>query len=504
MSITLAHLVEKSARLYPENPAVTCDGHRLNWAELWARIQALGGGLDGLGLARGSRVGFLGLNSAECYECYHGPSLAGLTLVALNFRLSEAELHECLLDCAPEVLVVDKTHEALARGAAAGTAVQHILVTGLGGGYETLIARGDQPKCAPTAGDDTVVIYYTGGTTGRSKGVELSHNNVFANAAGSCANYDFKPFENHLIIGPLFHTAAGSRAYTCPMLHAHLIMTPKFDIEECLALIETEQVQVVQFVPTMIQRILDHPAFERYDLSSLRQLTVGASPTPLDVWQRIFATFPKLNILNGYGATETGPLISALGTHQREFSMEKLGSAGPAVPHAEVVIRDENGAGLPSGEIGEVTVRGPNVMTGYLNRPEETAEAIRDSWYHTGDAGYLDEDACLWIVGRIKDMIISGGENIYPIEIENHLSQHPDVAEVAVIGVPDADWGERVQAIVILREGGQADEAVLIAYCREALAHYKCPRGVTFRTEPLPLSTANKVLKTALRAEYGG
>ncbi len=502
MSVTLANYVEKSARLYTNDPAVSCDGRTLTWGELWERIKALAGGFQAMGLPRGARVGYLGLNSECFYESYHAPSLAGLELAALNYRLSEAELHDCLKDCTPTLLICDPAHEALGRAAAQGTSVEHILVTGAGGGYEALIGQGHAPSGPPTADNDTLIIYYTGGTTGRSKGVELSHINVQANVFGSMNSYDFKPFETHLAIGPLFHTAAGARIFACPVLHSHLILMSKFDVVECLRLIQDGGVNVVQFVPTMIQRILDHPQFGEFDLSSLRQLTVGASPTPLDVFERLFETFPYVNLLNGYGATEAGPLISALGTHQPEFSPSKIGSAGPSVPHAEIAIRAPDGTELPRGEIGEITVRGPNIMKGYLNRPEETAAVLKDGWYYSGDAGYLDADAVLWISGRIKDMIISGGENIYPIEIENLMSQHPSISEVAIIGLPDPDWGERVEAIVILREGAEASEAELIAYCRESLAHYKCPRSVTFRDTPMPLSTANKILKIELRREY--
>jgi len=502
MSVTLAHYVEKSARLYANDPAVSCDGRTFTWGELWVRIKALAGGLQAMGLGRGTRIGYLGLNSECFFESYHAPSLVGMELVALNYRLSEAELAECLADCCPTLLICDQAHEALARAAAKGSSVAHILVTGAGGDYEALIAQGHAPFGPPTADNDTLVIYYTGGTTGRSKGVELSHINVQANVFGSMGSYDFKSFETHLAIGPLFHTAAGARVFACPVLHSHLIMMSRFDVVECLRLIQDGGVNVVQFVPTMIQRVLDHPEFANFDLSSLRQITVGASPTPLDVFERLFEKFPYANILNGYGATEAGPLISALGTHQPEFSQSKIGSAGPAVPHAEIVIRAPDGAELPIGEIGEITVRGPNIMKGYLNRPAETAAALKDGWYYSGDAGYLDSDAVLWISGRIKDMVISGGENIYPIEIENLLSRHPAVSEVAIIGLPDPEWGERVEAIVILRDGEKVSEADLIAYCRADLAHYKCPRSVTFRTAPMPLSAANKVLKTELRKEY--
>lgn len=502
MTVTLAHFVEKTARLYPNDLAITCEDRTLDWATLWERICALAGGFQALGLRRGERVAYLGLNSEWFYECYHAPSLAGLELVALNFRASEAELRECLKDAAPTLLICDAGHEALGRAAAEGSSVREVLITGAGGSYERLIARDHKVTGPPSSNEDTLIIYFTGGTTGRAKGVELSHWNIYSNAVGSLSSYNFLPFETHLLIGPMFHTAAGARAFTCPVLPAHLILMPKFDVETCLRLIQDCGVHVVQFVPTMMQRILEHPSFGSYDMSSLRQVTLGASPTPRDVFERVYEAFPGVNILNGYGATETAPLISAYGSHMPEFQRSKLSCAGPSVPHGEIAIRAPSGSELPKGEIGEITVRGPHVMKGYLGQPAATQAAIRDGWYYTGDAGYLDEDACLWISGRIKDMIISGGENIYPIEIENHLSRHPDVSEVAVIGLPDAEWGERVEAVVILRDGAVEDAQALIDYCRASLTTYKCPRGVIFRSEPMPLSGANKILKTALREEY--
>jgi acyl-CoA synthetase (AMP-forming)/AMP-acid ligase II len=353
--------------------------------------------------------------------------------------------------------------------------------------------------------DDTLLIFYTGGTTGQSKGVMLTHTNIFANTIGGIAAYGFREGETHMLYGPLFHLAAGARVFWAAILGAHTIVLPKFEVTDLLRLIPAFKVDTIQMVPTMLTMFLNHPDFPNHDLSSIRLITYGASPMPVALMQKAMQAMPDVEFCQGFGMTETSPLLTVLGS--RDHALEgplaaKLNSVGRVVGHVDVRIVDAEDNFLPHNETGEVVTRGPHVMKGYLNSPEMTAHAMRGGWYHTGDTGYFDEDGFLFLTGRIKDMIISGGENIYPIEIENALSLFPAINECAVIGIPDEHWGEAVHAVVTLRAGQTAAEQDIIDWCRERLAHYKCPRAVTIRTESMPLSSVNKIMKSELRAPF--
>lgn len=512
MSVSIARYIERNATLYADHVAVICEGRKMTWSQMVTRCRAVAGGLNHLGLVKGDRVAFLGLNSEWFFECYFAPSFAGIELVAINYRLSERELVECLVDSQAKVLMVDANFLELARSTIAQSAAEITLIL-VGDpaprsgeiAYEALIAEGHEPCTELGEGDDTLVIYYTGGTTGRSKGVMLSHWNIFANSMGSAPQYGFVKHERHLIVGPMFHTAAGSRIYSCALMPGEAVLQPKFTVEGFLSLLETYRVSSTQFVPAMMQAILEHPDFSKYDLSGLRQMTWGASSTSEELLRRIVKAFPQVDLVHGYGATEAAPLITGLGPeyHRANFAeLGKMGSVGFPAIHVDVRIFDEQNNEVVRGEIGEIVVRGPNIMKGYLNMPNATADALRDGWYHTGDLGYQDEDGCLWISGRIKDMIITGGENVYPAEVENVLSLHPDVSEVAVIGIPSQQWGEAVHAIVIPIADASASEQELIEYTHRGLAGYKCPKSLEFRSEPFPLSGANKILKTELRKAY--
>jgi acyl-CoA synthetase (AMP-forming)/AMP-acid ligase II len=282
------------------------------------------------------------------------------------------------------------------------------------------------------------------------------------------------------------------------------VIMPRFDVVEMMTLIQRHRVHSLTLVPTMMHMILNHPDFGQYDLSSVGQVTLGGSPTPRDLLQKVIAVFPSAKLNNGYGMTEMSPMLAALTSEYHVLdgpNAGKLNSVGRPVPYLDIKIFSEDDVELPQGEIGEIVARGPTVMKGYLNRPDENAAALRGGWFHTGDMGYFDKEGLLYISGRSKDMIISGGENIYPTEIEDVLSTHPAVSQVSVIGLPSEKWGEVVHAVVILAEGGNTDADELIAHCRSHLAGYKCPRGITFRREPMPLSPANKILKSELRKQ---
>ncbi len=512
MTVRFGELLERVACRHPDSPAVTCDGRTRSWAEVFARCRNLAAALEALGLRPGDRVACLGFNSDALFECYFAPALAGLETVVMNVRWTVVECAAALADCRPKALVFDAAHAAIAREAAAvAGGVPHLIETGVAPvaapalSYETLTATPGVPRGPGSGGDDTLIIFFTGGTTGRSKGVMLTHWNLFTNAMGAPAIMGNLPDRAQLVVGPMFHLAPGSRLFNAVLLNAHSVIMPRFDIPGMLRLIERHAVHSLTLVPTMMHMILSHPAFGQHDLSSVGQITLGGSPTPRDLLEKTIAAFPGVQLANGYGMTEMSPMLAALTAEHHVLDgprAGKLQTVGRPVPYLDIRVVDAEDRALPQGAIGEIVARGPTVMKGYLNRPEETAEALRGGWFHTGDMGFFDADGFLTIAGRLKDMIISGGENVYPTEVEDVLSTHPDVSEVAVIGIPSERWGEAVHAVIIPVPGATPDLASLVTHCRARLAGYKIPRSFTLRTEPMPLSGANKVLKSELRRPF--
>ena len=370
-----------------------------------------------------------------------------------------------------------------------------------------IIARSTFVAMQPSSFEETLILFYTGGTTGRSKGVMLSNKNFLCNTSGSVPLYKMQDGWCFLIVGPLFHIAAGARIFSCVVLGGHAIILPKFDVSEVLESIANYRINSATLVPTMFQMLIDNPLFATADLSSMQMVASGAAPMPMALQHRVIKAFADINLYQTYGMTEAAPIVTSLDSQYHVVSgpgSEKLGSVGRPAPHVQLRIIDEQGADLPMGETGEVLARGDNIMTGYWNLPEQTAVALKDGWYHTGDAGHIDADGFLFLEGRVKDMIVSGGENIYPIEIENVLSSHPAVHQCAVIGVPHETWGEAVHAVILLEDAASEPptERELITYCREKIATYKCPVSVSFRSEPMPLSPINKILKTELRKPF--
>lgn len=506
--------VVRAASLWPERTAISCGEASFSWRQHKHRIDSLAAGLQQLGIGAGDRVAWLGFNAHQLVECYFAPSRLGAMLVPINYRLSEPELLACLADCTPRVLIADDAHIDTALQAAAQCPfIESVVHAGgadadlAGMDYEALLADGSahtltsQP--APDS-DNPIVIFYTGGTTGSPKGAMMSHLNLWTNALGVIGSYGFLTGETHLLAGPMFHAAAGARVFSGALIGAHTVLMPSFDPLQWLQLVQQHEVKTSQFVPTMMSMLLDHPAFDQYDLSSLRLLSYGAAPMPLALLQRSMKTLPAVDFCQGFGMSECGPVVCVLDgpTHRDPAHASRLESAGRPLPYVAIKIVDEKGNAVPTGQAGEVVVQGPNVMKGYWNRPEQTAQVLQDGWYRSGDGGYLDDDGFLFLAGRIKDMIISGGENIYPLEIENVLSLHPAVRESAIIGIPSEKWGESVHAIIRLNDNTTATADELIDWCRARIAHYKCPRSVSFRELPMPLTSINKVRKSELRKPF--
>lgn len=517
----LPDLIRRNAFHTPEKIATHFEGRDVTWAGFQTRMERLAAALAEQGVGKGDRVAYLGLNSHWLVEMYFVPSLIGAIIVPMNHRLSESEMVDLLLDCTPKAIVVDRHFAARAETLFARCASLHTLIyadwdpaaSSRPEGaldYETL-AQDDSlgPHAAfedASASGDTFALFYTSGTTGVPKGVMLSHDNFLANAMGTAPLYGLSHEDVVMLAGPLFHVATGSRVFSSVLYGTTIVVQAKFEIEGLMTLIEAQKVTTMTLVPTMCQMILDHPRFEAFDTTSLRCITYGSAPMPIGLMRRLIEELPGVTFCQGYGMTEAAPVICILGPEDHispDGTFPKLASLGKPMTYCDIRIANADGHPVPQGQTGEITVRGPQVMKGYWNRPEETQAVMKDGFYHTGDAGYLDADGYVFLAGRTKEMIISGGENVYPIETENCLSKHPAVAASAVIGLPHERWGEMVCAAVRLKDGADVSAEDLIAHCRAHIAHYKAPKQVLIWPEDLPLNPANKIDKAKIKEVLG-
>jgi acyl-CoA synthetase (AMP-forming)/AMP-acid ligase II len=504
----LTQSLHRNLQQNPNRPATIYRDRTRTVAESVDRISRIAGALTGLGVQRGDRVGILALNSDRYQEYFHAVPWMGAAINPVNIRWSPAEIAYSLVESDTRVLFVDDAFTpmlpALREQFRSLSIVIHCGDGDLPAGalsYETLIGDSAPIEDTRTGGDDLLGVFYPGGTTGHPKGVMLSHNNLLTSAIGTLASGHFvSPRGRLLHAAPLFHLAGiAAWAAGCQVGSTHVIV-PMFSPAEVMRAISDHQVTDALLVPTMIQMLVDDPGIADTDMSSLLHLLYGASPISEAVLERARKVFPTAGFTQAYGMTELSPCATLLIPADHDNPALHR-SAGRAAPHVEVRIVDPNDMEVPRGEVGEVIVRGDNVMLGYWNRPEDTAAAVRDGWMHTGDGGRMDENGYLFIVDRIKDMIITGGENVYSAEVENALAGHPAVAACAVIGVPDPDWGERVHAVVVLLPGQQATVEDIRAHCKTLIAGYKTPRSVDF-VDALPMSGAGKILKRDLREQY--
>jgi acyl-CoA synthetase (AMP-forming)/AMP-acid ligase II len=510
--IHLAQFFSRAAGLFPDKKAIRCEGREQTWGELNTATEELAGGLRRQGVAAGDRVAILALNSDRYVEFFVAVWRLSAAVVPLNTRWSKDEIVYALRDSQANILVVDDVFAVLIealQGEVGDLTVIHMgnaatpanaiaydalrrdvtPVTGLGGG-----------------GEEMAGIFYTGGTTGHPKGAMLCHTGLVATLlAGKMG--DEEPDENVAILAvlPMFHLAGAQLAVASAMAGRQLIMHPIFDPGAIIDCVVTDRIDTLSLVPAMWAMLIDHPKAQGADLSSLSNALYGASPMPEGTLRRLIARLPQARFAQGYGQTETAGVCTLLGPADHDPdgpNAHRLKSAGQPILFSELRILDADGKELPRGSVGEIAIRSAGNMLGYWNRPQETAATLKDGWIMSGDAGYMDEDGYLFIVDRTKDMIVTGGENVYSAETESALSMHPAVTECAVIGVPDDKWGERVHALVRLVPGAQASADDLIAHCKAKIAGYKCPQSIEFRDAPFPISAAGKVLKRELRAPY--
>ena len=496
----------------PDDRATVSGGRTRTFRELHDRVARLAGALQAQGMKPGDRVGMLALNSDRYIEYMLAVWWGGGVLNPVNIRWSVPEIVYSLDDCDTGILIVDDQFLPMVPGILAGAKRPPcVIYAGEQDApdgtldYEALIAAASPVDDTFRGGEDLATIMYTGGTTGKPKGVMQSHLNLWASAVSRMAEFrDGQRTFVSLHVAPLFHTAAMARAVGHIVAGDVQVIQPGFVPADVLAAIERERIEELLLVPTMLQAVLDHPAFGSHDLSSVRRIFYGASPIAAGLLDRALAAMPDIAFYHAYGMTEASPVISVNppanhGAQARASGLYR--SAGRAGYGVTMRIVDPSGNEVPRNTVGEIVVRGANVTKGYWNRPQETAQALRDGWLHTGDGGYMDDDGYLFIVDRLKDMIVTGGENVYSAEVESVLSLHPDVATCAVIGIPDERWGEAVHAVVVPHAGKALSESALREHCRATLASYKCPKSFEFRAA-LPLSAAGKILKRDLREQY--
>jgi long-chain acyl-CoA synthetase len=472
------------------------------------RVLRLADGLRGqLGIGRDERFAVMALNGHEFLELYHAAFLGAGVINPLNLRLAPKELAFILGDSDTRICFTDAPFAPLIDAVRAEARVERVVLIGDGDvphdvRYEELLAAGEPVVPEEPEEADAVVLMYTGGTTGLPKGVLLDQRAELLNMYHVLMRWRLEERGVYLHQTPMFHAASMGGILGAPTVGGVSTFVPMFEPGAVLDAIESQGVTDTVMVPTMIGMLLDHPEFAPERMASLERLTYGAAPMPGALLERLLALFPALDVYQGYGMTECSAVLTSLGPEEHRLGGELLGSAGRPLPGVMLSIQDPGGQSLPRGETGEVCARAGNFMREYWKRPDETAEVFREGWYHTGDAGYLDENGFLHLVDRVKDMVVTGGENVYSVEVENALATHPAVAQVAVIGIPDDRWGEAVHAIVVLKPDVAATADDLKAHARERIAGYKLPKSVEFRDEPLPLSGALKVLKRELRAPY--
>jgi long-chain acyl-CoA synthetase len=483
------HSLGRAARYFPEHTALVSDRERTTFRELHERVANIAAALRRHGFGPGDRLAVLLPNEPEYIELVYACAWLGVIAVPLNTRLSSVELDHILADAEPQGLI---QHSSLPSPAAE---------------VPWRLTLNEKPLTVPRASTPDVfyapeaalALIYTSGTTGHPKGVVVTHEAVLENVHHLNYWMPCREGSMHLHSAPIFHIADFPIMFAAPAFGACQVTIPKFSPEAFCEVVQRERVSHTVLVPTMINLLTQFPELNKYDLSSLVHLGYGGSPMVPELVHRTRKALPNLKLVQVYGLTETGFLT---GLQEHEHTGDKLMSCGRPCLGIDVRVVDESGKEVEAGQSGELVARGANVMRGYWNNPEETKLAFRDGMFRTGDIGYQDPNGFFYILDRVKDMIVTGGENVYSGEVEAVIYTHPAVREVAVFGVPDPNWGETVKACVVLKPGTALTAQELITYCRRSLAHYKVPRGIEFSESELPKSGSGKILKKILRDRF--
>lgn len=484
-----AHSLGRGARYYADRTAFSVNGEPKTFREVNARVAKIAGALSQRGFRIGDRLALLLPNEPEYIEIIYACAWLGLIVVPINTRLSESEIDHILSDSSPRGLI---RHSSL-PAPKTNLTVEFVIDKDP---LEIEDISAPEPVYDPEA---PFALIYTSGTTGRAKGVTLTHANILANM--DHANYWLPYGEGgvYLHAAPIFHIADFPFMFASPAFGTCQVTIPKFSVQNFCETVQRERVTHTVMVPTMINLLTQFADLNKYDLTSLYRIGYGGSPIAPDLIHRTRESFPKVELTQVYGLSETGFLT---GLKDEEHTEDRLTSSGRPCPGIDVRVVDESGNEVAIGEHGELVARGPNVTRGYWNNPSETKLALHDGFFRTGDIGYQNADGYFFILDRLKDMIVTGGENVYSGEVEAVIYQHPAVLEAAVFGIPDAQWGELVMAIVALKPGKVLTADELIAHCRRSLAGYKIPRRVEFTQSELPKSGSGKILKRVLREKY--
>ncbi len=522
--MVITEFLELAAMLVPQRTAIVFEGKRYSYAELKSRVNRLADSLNRLNLKKGERVAILEVNCPEYVEACFATVKAGGIFVPLNFRIRQDELVYLVEKAEPKVLFLGSRYaDMVAKAKAKLAGVKHFIV--IGGqyegmlGYDELIASGsaEEKSLAQLNDEDVAMLMFTAGTTGFPKGVPQDHNAYSSYVLRNVDPPDMEaPPETNVLVMPLYHVA-GMQALMASIYGGRTIaLMRQFEEKEWFETVQREQATRVMVVPTMLKRIVDYPDFDKYDLSRVQVITYGAAACPYEVLKETIERFPGRALINAFGGTETSSTIAALRAEdqiitgketeaEREKKLQRLAtSIGLPLEDVEIQVRDEKGRQLASGQIGEIVARSQRIMKGYWKDEERTRQAFTaDGWYRTGDKGYKDEEGYIYLTGRADDVIVRGGENIGPSEVESVLSTHPKIEEAAVIGVKDVEWGQQVRAIVRLKKGETATEAEIIDFCRPLLSGFKRPTSVVFVSRELPKTSTGKVLRRVLREKYG-
>jgi long-chain acyl-CoA synthetase len=503
--MTVNYCIRRAARLFANCIAIELHDRQITYREFYQTVENSARKLAALGAAKGDRVAVLMQNSPEYLDLYYSVAMTGAIIVPLNTRWHINEIIFTLNDSGSKMLVVDERFAPLvSQIRAAVPCLEHYIFMERDD-WKTLTA---DPVSYPEPGEkDVVGLFYTSGTTGGPKGAMLTHRNLYTNAIHCLVEpFGISKGWKWLHSAPMFHLADAGAIHALTLAGATHVFLPTFDPEETMRAIESHRIDILVLVPTMLNMVVNHPNFERYDLSCLKLVLYGASPMPLPLLRQAMDKLP-CEFVQGYGMTEVSGILTLLGfadhcfkDADRQFAPVK--SAGKAAPCVEIRVVDHEDNDVPAGQVGEVIARGPNVMKGYWNRPEITAEVLRGGWMHTGDLGALDAEGFLYILDRKKDMIKTGSENVYSPEVESVVCGHPGILEAAIIGVPHATWGETIRAVVVTRPGATLTETELIEWCRGRLTRFKCPTSVAF-TDTLPKGGTGKIQKNILRERFG-